>query len=439
VIVSGTGTQEKPGKTRSHADSASDAMTTETGTATATATARTWTPRIAAQLAVLAAAAFTYVTAEILPVGALSAISRDLQVRLVLVGTLLTWYALVAALTTVPLVRWTAHWPRRRALMLSLTCLTASQLISALAPNFAVLAAGRVLCAITHGLLWSVIAPIATRLVPPSHAGRATTSIYIGTSLALVVGSPLTAAMSWMWGWRLAVVSVTVAAAIVTVAARVMLPAMVLTEDQLAHVGPRSRHHRNRRLITVSLLAMVAVTGHFVSYTYIVVIIRNVVGVRGANLAWMLAVYGAAGLLSITLLARPLDRRPKGSILLCMAGLTAAFAVLTALALFQGRTNTATVLIGTGAIVLWGAMATAVSPMMQSAAMRSGVDDPDGASGLYVMAFQVGIMAGSLAGGLLYERSVAMMLSASAGLMGLALVGLAANRHMLGVPATTPR
>jgi predicted MFS family arabinose efflux permease len=405
-----------------------------TATATATATARTWTPRIAAQLAVLAAAAFTYVTAEILPVGALSAISRDLQVRLVLVGTLLTWYALVAALTTVPLVRWTAHWPRRRALMLSLTCLTASQLISALAP-------GRVLCAITHGLLWSVIAPIATRLVPPSHAGRATTSIYIGTSLALVVGSPLTAAMSWMWGWRLAVVSVTVAAAIVTVAARVMLPPMVLTEDQLAHVGPRSRHHRNRRLITVSLLAMVAVTGHFVSYTYIVVIIRNVVGVRGASLAWMLAVYGAAGLLSITLLARPLDRRPKGSILLCMAGLTAAFAVLTALAfnLFQGRTNTATVLIGTGAIVLWGAMATAVSPMMQSAAMRSGVDDPDGASGLYVMAFQVGIMAGSLAGGLLYERSVAMMLSASAGLMGLALVGLAANRHMLGVPATTPR
>ncbi len=47
------------------------AMTAATPTA-----ARTWTPRIAAQLAVLAAAAFTYVTAEILPVGALSAIAR---------------------------------------------------------------------------------------------------------------------------------------------------------------------------------------------------------------------------------------------------------------------------------------------------------------------------------------------------------------------------
>jgi predicted MFS family arabinose efflux permease len=411
-------------------------MSAETGTP-ATAS-RTWTPRVAAQLAVLAAAAFTYVTAEILPVGAISAIARDLQVSLVVVGTLLTWYALVAALTTIPLVRWTAHWPRRRTLVLSLTCLTVSQVISALAPNFAVLAAGRVLCAITHGVLWSVIAPIATRLVPPSHAGRATTAIYVGTSLALVVGSPLTAAMSLMWGWRLAVVCVTVAAAIVTVAARILLPEMVLTEHQLAHVGPRSRHHRNGRLITVSLLAMVAVTGHFVSYTFIVVIIRNVVGVRGANLAWVLAAYGVAGLLSVPLIARPLDRRPQGAVIICMAGLTTAFIVLTLLA-FGGQPTAATALIGTAAIVLWGAMATAVSPMMQSAAMRNGADDPDGASGLYVTAFQVGIMAGSLAGGLLYERSVAVMLTASAGLMGVALAGIAANRRVLDVAPTSSR
>ncbi|WP_168209468.1 MFS transporter [Mycobacterium helveticum] len=410
------------------------AMTAET----ATVAARTWTPRVAAQLAVLAAAAFTYVTAEILPVGALPSIARNLHVSLVAVGTLLTWYALVAALTTVPLVRWTAHLPRRRALMLSLTCLTTSQVISALAPNFAVLAGGRVLCALTHGLLWSVIAPIATRLVPPSHAGRATMWIYVGTSLALVVGSPLTAALSLMWGWRLAVVCITVAAAVVTVAARLVLPEMMLSEDQLAHVGPRSRHHRNGALITVSLLAMVAVTGHFVSYTFIVVIIRNVVGVRGPNLAWLLAVYGVAGLLAMPLVARPLDRRPRGAIICCMAGLTAAFVVLTALA-FGGRLNGVTVLIGTGAIVLWGAMATAVSPMMQAAAMRNGSDDPDGASGLYVTAFQVGIMAGSLVGGLLYERSVALMLTASAGLMGVALVGVAANRKKLDVTPASSR
>jgi predicted MFS family arabinose efflux permease len=405
---------------------------------TATTAARTWTPRVAAQLTVLAAAAFIYVTAEILPVGALPAIARDLQVSVVAVGTLLTWYALVAALTTVPLVRWTAHWPRRRALVFSLVCLTASQLISALAPSFAVLAAGRVLCAVTHGLLWSVIAPIATRLVPPSHAGRATMSIYVGTSLALVIGSPLTAALSLMWGWRLAAVCVTVAAAVVTVAARFLLPEMVLSADQLKCVGPRARHHRNRRLIVVSLITMVGVTGHFVSYTYIVVIIREVVGVRGPNLAWVLAAYGAAGVVSVGMVARPLDRRPRGAVILCMTGLTAAFVLLTTLA-FGGHHTATTLLVGIGAIVLWGAMATAVSPMLQSAAMRNGADDPDGASGLYVTAFQVGIMAGSLAGGLLYERGVAQMLTASAALMGVALAGMAANRQMLDVAPPSSR
>ncbi len=411
-------------------------MTAETG-ATAAAT-RPWTPRIAAQLAVLAAAAFIYVTAEILPVGALSAIARNLHVSVVLVGTLLSWYALVAALTTVPLVRWTAHWPRRRTLVLSLVCLTVSQLISALAPNFAVLAAGRVLCAVTHGLLWSVIAPVATRLVPPSHAGRATTSIYVGTSLALVIGSPLTAALSLMWGWRLAAVCITVAAAVVTVAARLLLPEMVLSAGQLEHVGARARHHRNRRLVIVSLITMVGVTGHFVSYTFIVVIIREVLGVRGPNQAWLLAAYGIAGVIAVPLVARPLDRRPKGALIICMAGLTAAFVVLTVLA-FGGHHTAATALVGMAAIVLWGATATAVSPMLQSAAMRSGADDPDGASGLYVTAFQVGIMAGSLAGGLLYERNVAMMLTASAGLMGVALLGMTAARHVFEAPLQDPR
>lgn len=80
---------------------------------------RAWTPRIAVQLAVLASAAFVYVTAEMVPVGALPDIASDLRVSEALVGTLLASYALVAALTTVPLVRLTAHWPRRRILMMT--------------------------------------------------------------------------------------------------------------------------------------------------------------------------------------------------------------------------------------------------------------------------------------------------------------------------------
>ncbi|MBS4727837.1 MFS transporter [Mycobacterium sp. SM1] len=399
---------------------------------------RTWTPRIAAQLTVLAAATFIYVTAEILPVGALPAIARDLRVSVPVVGTLLAWYALVAALTTIPLVRWTAHWPRRRALLLSLVCLTISQLISALARDFAVLAGGRALCAITHGLLLSVVAPIATRLVPASHSGRATTAIYAGISLAVVAGSPLTAALSLSWGWRPTVAAVTVVAASVTLAAWAVLPPLALSADQLVRVGARAHHHRNLRLVTVSLLTLIAVTGHYIAYTYIVVIIRDVVGVRGPNVAWLLAAYGVAGLAAMPLVARPVDRHPRATVIVCMAGISGAFVVLSALA-FGARPTTVTALAGAGAFVLWGAAANAGSPMLQAAAMRAGADDPDGASGLYMAAFQVGIMAGSLAGGLLYQHSVPLMLVASAILVGVALAGTMASRHMFDVPVVSER
>lgn len=388
-----------------------------------------WTPRVAVALAVLAAAAFVYVTAEIMPVGALPAIADDLRVSEATVGMLLGSYALVAALATVPLVRWTAAWPRRTTLLFTLICLAASQLISALAPTFTVLALGRVLCALTHGLMWSVIAPIGARLVPATHVGRATAAVYVGTGLALVVGSPLTAVMSQQWGWRSAVAVITVAAVAVLVAARFTVPLMVMPAPW---TGPRRRrHHRNRGLLMMSVLTLVGVTGHFISYTFIVVIIRDVVGVNGTNLAWLLAAYGIAGLAAMGLLARSGDRRPRAAIVGCLGGLSVVFAVLAGLALGDGHTP-APVLIGIVAIVGWGATATAMSPMLQSAAMRHSPEDPDGASSLYVAAFQVGIMAGSVVGGLLFSHGgAAVMLTASALLIASALACVITSRHLL--------
>jgi predicted MFS family arabinose efflux permease len=401
--------------------------------------AYTWTPRVTVQLTVLAAAAFVYVTAEIVPVGALPAIAADFRVSEALVGTLLASYALVAALTTVPLVRLTALWPRRTTLVLTLVCLTVSQLVSALAPNFTVLAGGRVLCALTHGLMWSVIAPIGARLVPATHAGRATTAVYVGTSLALVVGNPLTAAMSELWGWRLAVVLVTVAAAAVTVLAWAVLPPMGMSREETQTVRSSRPHRGNRRLVTLTVLTMIGVTGHFISYTFIVVIIRDVVGVHGARLAWLLAAFGIAGLVAMGVMARPLDRWPQASVVGCLAALATAFAVLSSLA-FDGGTGLVALVVGVGAILLWGAASTALPPMLQAAAMRTAPDDPDGASGLYVAGFQVGIMAGSLAGGLIYQHAgLDLMIGASTALVMVALTCVTATRGLFEVPQATDR
>jgi predicted MFS family arabinose efflux permease len=390
-----------------------------------------WTPRVALALAVLAASAFVYVTAEIMPVGALPAIAADLRVSEAEVGTLLAIYALVAAVATVPLVRWTSTWPRRRTLMFTLVCLAVSQLVCALAPTFAVLAAGRMLSALTHGLMWSVVAPIGTRLVPASHAARATMAVYVGTGLALVVGSPLTAALSELWGWRPAVGVIAAASAVVLVAARLTLPQMAGPQGPRPPAAMRTLL-RNRRLVAMCSLTLAGVTGHFVSYTFIAVIIRDVVGVSGPNLALLLAVYGAAGLTLMGLLARPGDRRPRAAVVGCLTVLTLVFAVLAALG-FGAPAGPGALLIGVVAIVAWGATATAVPPMLQSTAMRHAPRDPDGASGLYVASFQVGIMAGSLIGGLLYEHGgEPVMLAASALFIAAVLAGVLGVRGLFG-------
>jgi predicted MFS family arabinose efflux permease len=96
------------------------------------------------------------------------------------------------------------------------------------------------------------------------------------------------------------------------------------------------------------------------------------------------------------------------------------------------------VAVGIAAIVVWGAASTALPPMMQAAAMRTAPEDPDGASGVYVAAFQVGIMAGALCGGLLYEHGgPAVMIGASTVLIGGALSCVLTVRSLFEVPSAT--
>jgi predicted MFS family arabinose efflux permease len=84
--------------------------------------------------------------------------------------------------------------------------------------------------------------------------------------------------------------------------------------------------------------------------------------------------------------------------------------------------------VGVGAIVVWGASAAVLPPMMQSAAIRTSPDEAEHASALYVTAFQVGIVSGSLAGGLVYEHIGAVaVLATTAVLFTVSLVGVLAR------------
>ena len=81
----------------------------------------------------------------------------------------------------------------------------------------------------------------------------------------------------------------------------------------------------------MSTVTLIGVTGHFIAFTFIVVIIRDVVGIHGPHLAWLLAAFGVAGLAGMAAMARPLDLWPKTSVLGCLAVLAAALLTLSVL------------------------------------------------------------------------------------------------------------
>jgi predicted MFS family arabinose efflux permease len=391
-----------------------------------------WTVRVGAQLGVLAAAAYVYAVAELAPIGAMPAIASDLRVSEAHVGMLTAAYALVSVVATVPLVRWTRRWPRRRAFILTMVCLTVSQALSALAPGLGMLAASRVLCAVTHGLMWAIVVPIGTRLVPATHAGRATAAVYVGTSAALVVGNPLTSSMSQAWGWRPTVAVLAVTAAAVTLVALAVLPAMPAVHEEDAGTipgSPRPRYHG--RLIVLCGLTLVGVTAHFTSFTFIVPIIRDVVGIDGPDAAWLLVAYGAFGLVAMALLARAIDQRLRTAVAGSLGVLCLAFWLLSVLTV--ARSGVVATVLGVCAIVVWGASAAALPPMFQSAAMRASAGNVEQASALYVTAFQVGIFTGSVTGGLVDQHhGISAVVMVSTALFAVTLAGVVFRGDVFG-------
>ena len=228
---------------------------------------------------------------------------------------------------------------------------------------------------------------------------------------------------------------VTVAAAAVTIAAWADAAADgAAAPTKSTPCGPHERHHRNSRLVTLSVLTLIGVTGHFISYTFIVVIIRDVVGVHGPQLAWLLAGFGIAGLLGMAVMARPLDRHPKASVVGCLAALAAAFAVLTALASRQtsrghddrgrrrGDRSVGRGVDGAVADVAGrGDAHRARRPRRGVRSLRHGV--PGRNHGRFAVS----------AGCSTNRPELAMMIGASTVLMAVALGGVAATRGLFGV------
>lgn len=369
-------------------------------------------------LGALTIATFTYVTTETLPIGVLPGIARGLGVDAATVGLLVGAYALVVVVATVPLAKLTARVPRRAQLLLLLALLVVANTGSAIAPAFGVLVAARVVAALSHALFWAVVGPTAASLARPGARGRALAAVFAGQSIGVVVGVPLGTLVGEVVDWRAAFAAAAALAAVALAVAAGTLPRVARADDATATGSEPS----GPRYAVIVVATVLVATGSLLAFTYVTPFLIDVSGVQAGAVSAILLVRGVAGLLAVIVSGRFIDRRPRGLMLTATALLIVGLAVQ-----YVGREQA---ILATAGLVLVAAGMSAFTAGLSARVLTVAPGSTDVAAGGTSTAFNVGIAAGSSAGGALL---------AVVGLAGLPLVGVGFVGAALLLLAVEPR
>ncbi|MFK4244758.1 MFS transporter [Micromonospora chokoriensis] len=384
--------------------------------------------RARAVLVALSLGAFAFITTELLPVGLLTHIAPDLDRSRSQVGLLVSGYAIVVVLASVPLARLTQRIPRRHLLGVTMLLFAAGNATAALAPTYGVLAGSRLVTALAQALFWSVAAATVTGPFPVAVRGRVVALFAAGATLAPVLGVPLGTWLGQQAGWRVAFAALAGVGLATAAAVFVLVPSY----PPAAGGAARGTAPDGRRFLLLLVATALGIGGFMTLQTYIAPFLLDVSGFADAMLAPLLFVSGTAGVVGTLAAARTLDRWPIVSLLTPLSIGTASLFGLYAL----GALRPGVVVLLAGIGLGYAAFGSGVQNRMLHLAPGS----TDMASAGVSTAFNAGICGGSLLGGALLSASGARSLALVGGsltLVALVLLAVDARRgHAGAAPAT---
>jgi len=323
------------------------------------------------------------------PVGTLPDISRALDVSVAVAGQLVAVAAVVMCFGAPLLASWVGGIDRRKLLAASLAWYAIGHALCALMPSFSALLVVRAATVLGAAVFTPQAAASIGAMTSPAERAGAITFIFIGWSIASVVGMPMSAWLGDTFGWQSAFLAVAAIGAVgaawvwATMPAGVRPPSLTLASWRAAFGSPV--------LMAIVLVTALAGAAQFTLFSYFAPYFKEVIGASTREITLLFAVFGVFGVVGNTLASRHVDRfGPDRSVDFALALMTVS---LLAWPLATGTLAAALV------IVPWGLACFSMQSMQQA---RLGAAAPGLAPALMALntsAIYLGQAAGAAGGG----------------------------------------
>ncbi|MDX5574327.1 MFS transporter [Streptomyces sp. ID01-9D] len=340
-------------------------------------------------LLALAVSAFGIGTTEFVMMGLLPNVADDLDTSVPTAGYLVSAYAIGVVLGAPLLAGLGSRAPRKKMLLLLMALFTVGNLASALAPDFGWLLAGRFLAGLPHGAFFGVGAVVATRLVAEGRQARAVATMFLGLTVANIVGVPAATLLGQHLGWRATFLVVAAIGLTAMAALARLVPAIPVEAHQ--DVRRELRALGNRQVLLGLLTAVFGFAGVFAVYSYLSAMTTKAMGFGESSVTVVLALFGI-GMTLGALAAGPLTDRALRPTLYGSLG---ALAVILVAFPFTVHVQWAALVM----VVLLGGVGFMTTTPLQMLVMNKAKDAPTLASASNHSAFNLANAGGAWLGG----------------------------------------